>query len=67
MSWKDSVLNVDASSSTVKDRIPEALEYACVNWASHVVNEKLGDELASDAQMHCTISSMRNCFSGLNV
>ena len=31
---------MDVSPSTIKDRIPEALEYACDNWAYHVVNIK---------------------------
>ena len=30
------------SPSTIKNRIPEALEYACINWASHVVNIEPG-------------------------
>ena len=41
-------LNMDDSPLAVKDRIPEALVYACVNWASHVVNIGLG-EMAREA------------------
>ena len=41
-------LDADVSSSTVKDRIPEALTYACVNWASHVANIKTGGEVARE-------------------
>ena len=33
-------LNADVSPSTIRDRIPEALAYACINWASHVANIK---------------------------
>ena len=36
-------LNMDNSPLAVKDRIPEALVYACVNWASHVVNIGSGE------------------------
>ena len=41
-------LNMDISPSTVKDQIPEALMYACINWASHVVNMKSGREVARE-------------------
>ena len=41
-------LNTDVSPSTVKDRIPESLAYACVNWASHVANIKSGGEVARE-------------------
>jgi hypothetical protein len=41
-------LNVDVSPSTVKDQIPEALMYACVNWASHVANITSGGEVARE-------------------
>ena len=43
-----SVLNKDVSPSTVKDRIPEALEYSCVNWASHVANIRSEGEVARE-------------------
>ena len=33
-----SSLKTDVSPLTVKERLPEVLEYACVNWASHVAN-----------------------------
>ena len=39
-----SVFNVSQVPSTVKDHIPEALEYACINWAYHVANIKSGEE-----------------------
>ena len=38
----------DVSPSTVKDRIPEVLVYACINWASHVADIKSGGEVASE-------------------
>ena len=41
-------LNTDVSSSIVKDRIPEVIKYACVNWPSHVANIKSGAEVARD-------------------
>jgi hypothetical protein len=41
-------LNTDVSPSTIKVRIPEALAYACVNWASHVATIKSGVEVASE-------------------
>ena len=43
-----SVLDMDVFSSTVKDRISEALEYACVYWATHVANVKSGQGVASE-------------------
>ena len=45
-----SVSNMDVSPSTVKDQIPEALEYACVNWASHVANIKSGGEVMREVR-----------------
>jgi hypothetical protein len=45
-----SVLITDVSPSTVKDRIPEALGYACVNWASHMANIKSGGEVAREVR-----------------
>jgi WD40 repeat protein len=45
-----SVSNVDVSPSTVKDRIPEAIEYACINWASHVANIKSGGEVGREVR-----------------
>ena len=45
-----SSLNTDVPPSTVKDRIPESLEYACLNWASHVTNIKSGGEVAREVQ-----------------
>ena len=42
------MLNMDVSLSTVKDQISEVLEYACVNWASHVANIKSGREVARE-------------------
>ena len=41
-----STSNTDVSPSIVKDQIPEALAYACVNWASHVANIKSGGEVS---------------------
>ena len=41
-------LDTDVSPSAVKDRIPEALAYACVNWASHVANLNSGGEVARE-------------------
>ena len=41
-------LNMGISPSTVKDQIPEALMYACINWASHVANMKSGREVARE-------------------
>jgi hypothetical protein len=38
------------SPSTIKNRIPEALEYACVNWASHVANIESGGEVERGVQ-----------------
>ena len=38
-------LSMDVSSLTLKDQIPEALVYACVNWASHMANIKLREDL----------------------
>ena len=38
--------NKVVSLLTVKDQIPEALVYACVNWASHVANIKSGGKVA---------------------
>ncbi|KAF8236925.1 hypothetical protein L208DRAFT_575613 [Tricholoma matsutake] len=36
-------LNANVSPPMIKDRIPEALAYACINWASHVANIKSGE------------------------
>ena len=41
-------LDMDVSPSTVRDPIPEALVYACVNWASHVVNIESEGEVAEE-------------------
>ena len=45
-----SVLKTDMYPSTVKDQIPEALQYACVNWGSHIVNIKSGGEVATEVK-----------------
>ena len=34
--------------NTVKDKIPEALAYACVNWASHVEKMRSGGEVTAE-------------------
>ena len=43
-----SVLITDVSPLTVKDQISEVLEYACINWASHVANIKSTGEVVRD-------------------
>ena len=43
-----SVLKTDISPSTVKNCIPEALAYACINWASHVANIQSEGEVARE-------------------
>ena len=40
--------STDSLLTTVKDQIPEVLEYACVYWASHVANIKSGEEMARE-------------------
>ena len=44
------LMNKDVTPSTVKDQIPEALEYTCVNWASHMANIKFGVEVAREVR-----------------
>ena len=39
---------MDASPSTVRKQIPEALVYACINWASHVANIKSRGKVATE-------------------
>ena len=46
-----SVLNTNVSPSTVKDRIPEELEYACINWASHLTNIEPRGEVAREVRV----------------
>ena len=43
-------LSSEVSPLTVKDRIPEELEYACVNWASHIANIKSGGKMAREVR-----------------
>ena len=60
-------LDMDISLSTVKDQIPEALEYTCINWASHVANIKSGGEVAREVWDALYNFFNENCFSSLNV
>ena len=48
---------MDVSLSTIKDRIPEALVYASVNWASHVANVKSRGG-SGQRSLGCTVQTL---------